>query len=352
MIVLKDILEFEIIKIGDVTIQTLTIIAILLTFAITKFALWLIRKALFRKHKASIGDSGNTNSLYQIIKYVIWIVAISITLEIIGFEIITLGGIIIQTYTIIAILLTLIVTKFALWLIHKALFRKRKSSILDAGNTYALYQIIKYVIWIIAISIVLETIGVDVTLLIAGSAALLVGVGLGLQQTFNDIISGIILLTERSIKVNDVLEIDGDIVKIQEIGLRTSTATNRDDISVIIPNSAITTRKVINWSHQIMKTRFKINVGVAYGSDVDLVIKVLKESAQEHPDVIVKEKVDAWFLEFNNSSLDFQVLFFSENVFRIEKVKSDIRQIINRKFIENKITIPFPQMDLHLKTKI
>lgn len=272
--------------------------------------------------------------------------------EIIEYPIITMGNLTIQTLTILAILLTFAITKFILWLIHKALFRKNKVSILDTGNTYALYQIIKYVIWVVAISIVLETIGVDVTLLIAGSAALLVGVGLGLQQTFNDIISGLILLTERSIKVNDVLEIDGDIIKIQEIGLRTSTGTNRDDISVIIPNSAITTSKVINWSHQIMKTRFKINVGVAYGSDVDLVVKVLKESAQEHPDIIAKNKVDAWFLEFNNSSLDFQVLFFSENVFRIEKVKSDIRKIINRKFIENKITIPFPQMDLHLKSKV
>ncbi len=100
-----------------------------------------------------------------------------------------------------------------------------------------------------------------------------------------------------------------------------------------------------------MKTRFKVDVGVAYGSDLPLVEKVLKEAAQEHPLVIAKEKVDVWFIGFNNSSLDFQVLFFSENVFRIEKVKSDIRKIIDRKFRENKIAIPFPQLDLHVKNK-
>ena len=201
-----------------------------------------------------------------------------------------------------------------------------------------------------AIGLLLETIGVKVTLLLAGSAALLVGVGLGLQQTFNDVISGIILLSERSIKIDDVLEIDGDVVKIEGIGLRTSKALNRDDISIIIPNSLITTSKVINWSHQSKKTRFKIDVGVAYGSDVDKVIKILEESAFEHPEVSNRELVEARLMNFGNSSLDFQLLFFSKNIFRIGKAKSDIRRIINKKFAENKVTIPFPQMDLHLRS--
>ncbi len=174
--------------------------------------------------------------------------------------------------------------------------------------------------------------------------------GLGLQQTFNDVISGIILLSERSIKIDDVLEIDGDVVKIQKIGLRTSKGLNTDDISIIIPNSLITTNKVINWSHQSEKTRFRIDVGVAYGSDVDLVIKILEESAYEHPDVFDRELTEARLVNFGNSSLDFQVLFFSKNIFRISKVKSDIRRIINKKFAQNNITIPFPQMDLHLKS--
>ncbi|MBN1250795.1 MAG: mechanosensitive ion channel [Bacteroidales bacterium] len=266
-------------------------------------------------------------------------------------ELLSVGDYKIRVYTLLYILLIFLITKLTLWLIKKTLFRKHKYNKLDIGNTYALYQIIKYVVWILAIGLLLEAIGIKVTVLIAGSAALLVGVGLGLQQTFNDIISGVILLSERSIKVDDILEIDGDIVRIQEIGLRTSKCSNRDEISIIIPNSLITTNKVINWSHQSKQTRFKINVGVAYGSDVDLVLKVLEESALEHPDISDKESVNARFIEFNNSSLDFQILFFSENVFRIEKVKSDIRIIINKKFIENNINIPFPQMDVHIKNQ-
>lgn len=266
------------------------------------------------------------------------------------FDLLSIGDNKIKIYTLLAILIIYLATKFIVWLIKKALFRKQKSAKLDIGNTYALYQIIKYIIWVAAIGLLLETIGIKVTVLIAGSAALLVGLGLGLQQTFNDIISGIILLSERSIKVGDILEIDGDVVKIQSIGLRTSEGLNRDDISIIIPNSLITTNKVINWSHQSQLTRFIITVGVAYGSDVDLVIQILKDSAIEHPDVTNNNALDAWLLDFGNSSLDFQLLFFSKNIFRIEKVKSDIRRIISRKFAENNINIPFPQVDVHYKS--
>ena len=270
--------------------------------------------------------------------------------EFLEFELIRAGGYQIRVYTLVTILIIFLITKLILVLIKKTLFRKRKINEFDKGNAYALFQIIRYVIWVIAIGLVLETIGIKVTVLIAGSAALLVGIGLGLQQTFNDVLSGIILLSEKSIIIDDILEIDGDIVKIQSIGLRTSKGLNTDDISIIIPNSLITTDKVINWSHQTKKARFRIDVGVAYGSDVDLVIKSLEDSAFEHPDTSDRELTEARLVNFGNSSLDFQVLFFSKNIFRINKVKSDIRRIINKKFTENNISIPFPQMDLNLKS--
>ncbi|WP_034040209.1 mechanosensitive ion channel family protein [Wocania ichthyoenteri] len=266
------------------------------------------------------------------------------------FELISVGENSVQVFTLVKVLMIFLVTKFILWLIKKALFRKRRFKKLSRGSVYALLQIIRYVVWVIAVGLILETIGVKVTVLLAGSAALLVGIGLGLQQTFNDVISGIILLSEQSIKIDDVLDIDGDIVKIQSIGLRTSKALNTDDVSIIIPNSLITTNKVINWSHQTMKTRFRIDVGVAYGSDIDLVIKILEESAFQHPDISDRESTEARLVNFGSSSLDFQVLFFSQNIFRISKVKSDIRRNISREFAKNNIAIPFPQMDLHVKS--
>ena len=174
--------------------------------------------------------------------------------EFLEFELIRVGEYKIRVYTLATILIIFLITKLILVLIKKTLFRKRKINEFDKGNAYALFQIIRYVIWVIAVGLVLETIGIKVTVLIAGSAALLVGIGLGLQQTFNDVLSGIILLSEKSIKIDDILEIDGDIVKMQSIGLRTSKGLNTDDISIIIPNSLITTDKVINWSHQTKKS--------------------------------------------------------------------------------------------------
>ena len=266
------------------------------------------------------------------------------------FEIISVGQYKLDTVTLLLVVLIFVITKLLLWLIKKSVLNQKRYMHLDEGTIYSIFQIVKYIVWIVAVAFMLEMIGVKVTLIIAGSAALLVGVGLGLQQTFNDVISGIILLSERTIKIDDVLEIDGDIVMIQEIGLRTSKGLNRDDISIIIPNSLITTNKVINWSHQSKKARFKIDVGVAYGSDINLVLKILEESAFSHPDIFDRELTEARLMNFGNSSLDFQVLFFSKSIFRISRVKSDIRRIIYTKFLEHNITIPFPQMDVHVKS--
>lgn len=270
--------------------------------------------------------------------------------SIINFEIFSIGKYSLTIGMVLTVLILIILTRVLLWVVEKIIFRNRKFRKYDEGNLHSLFQIIKYIVWIFVILIILDTIGLKLNVLLAGSAALLVGIGLGLQNTFNDFISGLILLFEGSIRVGDILQIDNEVVKIKRIGMRTSEAINRDDIVIILPNSLITTNKVINWSHQSKKTRFKIDVGVAYGSDVDLVMDILKKSALEHPEITDKESINALFLDFGNSSLDFELLFFSRNIFRIEKVKSEIRIIINRKFIENNITIPFPQIDLHLKS--
>lgn len=269
--------------------------------------------------------------------------------EVLEFELIHIGGYSLHVFSLLIIVVIILVTKATLWLSRKALYRKSTLITTDQGNLFALYQIGSYIIWIISIILILEAIGVNLNKVWVGSAALMVGIGLGLQQTFNDIISGIILLFEGSTKVGDVLEVDGDVLIIESIGFRTSKGLNRDQIVMIIPNSQITTSKVINWSHQNKKTRFKINVGVAYGSDLDLVESVIKESVLAHPEIKDTDFIEARFVNFGASSLDFQVLFFSRNIFRIEKLKSDIRKLINKKFLENNITIPFQQIDIHVK---
>ena len=269
--------------------------------------------------------------------------------NIIEIEFFQLGKYSLTVGILATVLIIIIFTKLALWILRKILFRNKNIKKYEEGNLHSLFQIIKYVVWIITILIILDTLGLKLNILFAGSAALLVGIGLGLQSTFNDFISGIILLFEGSIKVGDILEIDNDVVKIKKISMRTSVAINRDDIITILPNSLITTNKVINWSHQTKKTRFRINIGVAYGSDVDLVVSILKESAAEYLNDKNASTINVKFLDFGSSSLNFVLLFYSKDIFRIETVKSEIRKVINRKFIKNKITVPYQQIDLHVK---
>ena len=119
---------------------------------------------------------------------------------------------------------------------------------------------------------------------------------------------------------------------------------------IIVPNSKLVSDNVINWSHNRSVTRFRIKVGVAYGSDVILVMQLLKDAALEHPEVVRTPEPKARFIDFGESSLDFELLFYSKRMFDIEFVRSDIRVKIDQKFRENNITIPFPQRDLHFKT--
>jgi small-conductance mechanosensitive channel len=268
-----------------------------------------------------------------------------------SFEIMKIGDYHLKVYALFSVLLIIFGTKLLLFLIRKGLLKNSKFNKLDQGSAFALFQVIRYFVWIFSIIFIMDSLGVKITVLLTSSTALFVGIGLGLQATFIDFISGLVLLIEGKTKVGDILEVNGEVLQLKSIGIRTSEAINRDNIVYFVPNSKLTNDKVINWNHQSDKVRFKIKVGVAYGSDVDLVLKVLKESALEHKNIVDQGKIDVWFTDFGSSSLNFELLFYSENIFRIEKVKSEIRIIINRKFIENNITIPFPQMDIHINNK-
>jgi len=253
-----------------------------------------------------------------------------------------------QLFTVMIIF---IITKLIAIMLRFLVIAYRKITKSKETHGKPIYQIVMYFLWFFSIAYMLEAIGIEFSLILAGSAALLVGMGLGLQQTFNDILSGLILLFERSVRENDILEIDGDVVKIQKIGFRTSTGFNRNKILVILPNSVITSNKVINWNNQSENTRFNINIKAAYGSDVEEVIRILEESASELPEIRADQIVEARLLDFASSSLIFQLFFYSDNIFQIEKTKSDLRRIVTRKFLNERITIPLPQLDVNLKPR-
>jgi small-conductance mechanosensitive channel len=271
--------------------------------------------------------------------------------DFLGFELVKLESVQINIYEILIGILIIFITALLLKLLRRIFKKVSQKGVMDQGTSNSLFQIIKYFIWVVVFVLILDTIGVKVSIFIASAAALLVGVGLGLQQLFNDIASGIILLIERSLKVNDVVEMENEMVgRVITIGLRTSKIKTRDNITVIVPNSQLVNDRVINWSHAEIHTRFHVDVGVAYGSDIELVTKVLKSCAQAHPNILATPEPFVRFINFGDSSLDFQLFFWTDEAFSVENTKSDLRYKIDKAFREHAIQIPFPQRDVYLKS--
>ena len=271
--------------------------------------------------------------------------------EILGEEILKIGTIVITPNILLEILIILIATRLLLFLIKKIFSRNIIKKGLDEGMVFAIYSLIKYILWVIAITLILDSLGLKITVLIAGSAALLVGIGLGIQNIFKDILSGVFMLFERNIKIGDVMQLeDGMVGRVKEIGLRTSKILTRDNVVKTIPNSHFVESEVINWSTMDPNTRFHVKVGVAYGSDVRLVEKILLKCAEENKEVSKHPKPFVRFNDFGESSLDFQLFFWTHHSFTVENIKSDLRFAIDDEFRKNQITIPFPQRDIHVKS--
>lgn len=219
---------------------------------------------------------------------------------------------------------------------------------MDKSTAYALQKLASYFGYTIAVIMSLEVVGLDITILLAGSAALLVGVGLGIQQIFNDFTSGLILLFGGTVRVGDIVEFNNTVGRIIEIDFRTSKIKTRAGITIIVPNSKLVSDNVINWTTMDTLTRFEVSVGVAYGSDTKLVKEILIDVAEKHDAVEKNIPVKVQFRDFGDSSLNFKVFFWAHNSWEIEFVKSDIRFEIDRRFRQANVTIPFPQRDVHI----
>lgn len=251
---------------------------------------------------------------------------------------------------IIVVLLILLSTALILALIRKLLLRNQSLNTSEKGRRTSLFLLIKYFAWVTSIALCIELLGFQVTILIAGSAALLVGIGFGLQNIFNDFVSGLFLLFERTIKVGDIMEVGGVVGRVVQINLRTSVLHSRDGFDIIIPNHKFISDNVVNWSLQTFTRRFSVSVGVAYSSDVDKVRDVLLACSKEIEQISQDEhnKPSVRLQDFSDSSLQFELMFWTEEIFRVEQLKSRLRFIIINAFRKEGITIPFPQRDVHL----
>ncbi|MEE9438230.1 MAG: mechanosensitive ion channel domain-containing protein [Saprospiraceae bacterium] len=253
---------------------------------------------------------------------------------------------------ILTIILIYLLAKVVNWVISQiALYGLFKSKNIDEGSQYAINQLLKYVIFTFATIFAINSLGIDMTIVWGGAAALLVGIGLGLQQTFNDFFSGLVLLFERSVSVGDIMDMDGQMGTVKKIGLRASIVETIDNLSLIVPNSKLVNHSVKNYSHFVNHGRFNVLVSVAYGSDTELVKTQLLKAAHEHKSIFSHPRPFVQFTDFSDSALSFRVLFFANKFMEIEDIKSDLRFRIDQLFRENNIKIPFPQRDIWIKSQ-
>lgn len=255
----------------------------------------------------------------------------------------------ISIFDILIIVTVILITTIVLRVILKIMTRKVPEE--NKGKFGVVYGYFRWLVYIVILLITLNSVGVNVTAVFAASAALLIGVGLALQTLFQDIISGVFILIDQSVHVGDIIEIEGKVGRVEEIKLRTTRAVTIDNKVLIIPNHLYLENSLYNWTQNGTTTRENVEVGVAYGSDVQLVKKLLLQAASENKSVLSEPEPGVIFTNFGDSSLDFKVSFTLADSFKAQFPKSEIRFEIDRLFREHNVSIPFPQRDIHIIQK-
>ena len=247
---------------------------------------------------------------------------------------------------IILVILTFLITSIVLRMLRSFITSKLLDE--DKLKFISIFKFVKYIVYVIVVLVTLSSFGIDLTVVLAASAALFVGLGLALQELFQDVIGGVFIILDKSLLVGDIIEMEGRVARVFEIKLRTTRALTRDDKVMIIPNHKFISDTVYNYTQNHKTTREVVRVGVAYGSDVEKVRQVLLDCAKEQKGILKKPEPFVLFEDFGDSALAFGLHFYVSDSFVDPKVKSELRFKINNMFKLNDITIPFPQRDVHM----
>jgi len=233
--------------------------------------------------------------------------------------------------------------------LHRRILKRFK---IDDGARYTLSRITQYIIITIGTLISFDFVGIDLSSLTVIFGLLSVGIGFGLQNVTSNFISGLIILFERPISVGDrvvVSDIEGDIT---EINIRSTMVRTVNNISIIVPNSEFVSKDVINYSHGDPSYRLDVNVGVAYGSDLDTVLKAMQEVADQNKSVMQTPKPEVHLIEFGDSSWNMQLRCWITDVKHYPRIRNEVNQAIVRTFRKYDVEIPFPQRDLHVRSSV
>ena len=219
----------------------------------------------------------------------------------------------------------------------------------DRGAGQSVTKLLHYFLILIGVLFSMGVLGIDLKSFAVMGGALGVGIGFGMQDIVNNFISGLILLFERPIRVGDRIDAGEQLGIVKKIGLRSTVVETLDQAELIIPNSKLVSEKVTNWTHSGTVARLKISVGVAYGSDMDIVSDMLIEAALANPHVLKVPKPVALLKDFGDSSLNLELHVWLSDVNKNRFAQNEILREILRRFGEAGIEIPFPQRDVRLQ---
>lgn len=220
---------------------------------------------------------------------------------------------------------------------------------MSRGMRYTLGRVTYYAVAVIGVIVLFQTSGIEMGSLTVILGALGVGVGFGLQAIVNNFVSGLILLAERSVEVGDWIEVAGTGGRVERIGARSLTIVTSDNITIIVPNADLVANKIINWSHGDPKVRFRIPVGVAYGTDLERARGALLEAALTNPSVLPDPAPEVFFSRFGESSLDLELVVWAQEVAPL-RFRSSLNFAIDGALRRHAIEIPFPQRDVRIKS--
>jgi small-conductance mechanosensitive channel len=218
------------------------------------------------------------------------------------------------------------------------------------GVPLAVTSTVHYVVLFLGFVLAISAAGVDLNRVSLLAGALGVGIGFGLQNVVNNFVSGLILLYERPIQLGDMIEVGGLLGEVKRIGIRSSTIRTVQGAEVIVPNGNLISDQVVNWTFSDRRRRVEVKVGVAYGTDPERVLELLRGVAAAHPQVLPDPEPAALFLGFGDSSLDFELRAWTPLFESWMQMQSELAVAVNRAIVDAGIEIPFPQRDLHLRT--
>jgi small-conductance mechanosensitive channel len=263
-----------------------------------------------------------------------------------------------QTWISLASIVEFAVVIIAVVLLSRLVRRTLRTRVLahtklDPGQQYSLARIVSYIVLVLGLLIALETVGVNLSSLAVIAGALGVGIGFGLQNIVSNFVSGLIILAERPIQIGDRIDLGNNTVgKVERIGARATHVLTNDNIVIIVPNSEFVSGRVVNWTHVDPRVRFRVPVGVGYGSDPHVVEKLLLEVAAANSNILKDPAPGVVFKEFGESSLNFELRVWSVDAHRSGSLESQLNFAIWDKFKQHGIEVPFPQRDVHLKEPV